>query len=54
MIRTDATNTVKIPIENIPIDVVMMKNQNETPAVTAMDLNLGDDASMLNRIDESH
>jgi len=31
-----------------------MKNQNDSPAVTASDLNLGEDTSMLDRIDECH
>jgi|TARA_B110000438_G_scaffold93060_1_gene92608 hypothetical protein len=43
---------IKISMENIDMDVVMMKNQNDNPAVTASDLNLGDDAFILNRIDE--
>jgi hypothetical protein len=29
-----------------------MKNQKENPAVTANDLNLGEESSILNRIDE--
>ncbi len=54
MVRTNTTNTIKISIENTPVDCVMMKNQNDNPAVTAKDLNLGDDASMLNWVDECH
>jgi hypothetical protein len=54
MIRTDAKNAIKTSIENIPVDEVIMKNQNDNPADTARDLNLGDDASMLNRIDKCH
>ena len=50
--KIDSMNTTKISIENIPVDVVMIKNQNDNPAVTARDLNLGDDVSMSNRIDE--
>jgi len=53
-LRTIATNMIKISNENIPIDVVMIKNQNDNPAVTARDLNLGDDAFILNRIDKCH
>ena len=53
-LRTIATNVIKISIENIPIDIVIMKNQNDNPAVTARDLNLGDDAFILNRIDKCH
>ena len=51
-LRTIVTNMIKISMENIDMDVVMIKNQNDNPAVTASDLNLGDDAFMLNRIDE--
>ena len=53
-LRTIATNMIKISMENTPVDVVMMKNQNDNPAVTASDLNLGDDAFILNRIDKCH
>jgi len=45
---------IKISIENISIDVVMMINQNDNPAVIARDLNLGDDAFILNWIDKCH
>tara|TARA_Y100000782_G_C10021139_1_gene197057 strand:- start:214 stop:354 length:141 start_codon:yes stop_codon:yes gene_type:complete len=41
-----------ISIENKPVDEVIIKNQNDIPAVTARDLNLGEDASMLYGIDE--
>ena len=53
-LRTVATNIIEISIENIPIDVVMIKNQNDSPAVIASDLNLGEDAFILYRIDECH
>jgi len=45
---------IKISMENTSVDDVMMKNQNDNPAVTARDLNLGDDAFILNRIDKCH
>ena len=45
---------IKISIENTSVEDVMMKNQNENPAVTASDLNLGDDAFILNWIDKCH
>ena len=45
---------IKISIENTSVEDVMMKNQNDNPAVTARDLNLGDDAFILNRIDKCH
>ena len=54
VIRTNTTNVAKYSIEKIPIDEVMMKNQNDNPAVIARDLNRGDDASILNRIDKCH
>ena len=50
-------NTRKITnasIENKPEAEVIIKNQNERPAVTATDLKRGDDSSILNRIDKSH
>ena len=39
-------------IENKTEAEVIIKNQNDIPAVTARDLNLGEDASMLYGIDE--
>jgi len=51
-LRTIDTNMIKISIENIPVVDVMIKNQKENPAVTAKDLNLGELAFILNRIDE--
>ena len=35
-------------------DDVIIKNQKDNPAVTAMDLNLGELVCMLNRIDKCH
>ena len=40
--------------ENMPDTEIIIKNQNERPAVTATDLKRGDDSSILNRIDKSH
>ena len=37
-----------------PVLVVIIKNQNENPAVTANDLNLGDDVCILDRINECY
>ena len=54
MIRIDITNTINISIENMLANDVMMKNQNESPAVTASALNLGEEASMLYWIDKCH
>ena len=50
-------NTRKITnasIENKPKAEVITKNQKENPAVTASALNLGEDSSILNRIDECY
>ena len=53
-LRTIPTNIIKISIENIPVDDVMIKNQKDNPAVTAIDLNLGELVCILNRIDKCH
>ena len=50
-------NTRKIisaSIENKPVAEEIIKNHKENPAVTAMALNLGDDNSILNRINECY
>jgi len=54
MLRTAITNIIKISIENIPVDDVITKNQNDNPAVTAMDLNRGELVCILNRVDKCH
>ena len=54
ILRTITTNRIKISMENTSVEDVMMKNQNDNPAVTARDLNLGDDVFILNRIDKCH
>ena len=41
-------------VSNIPIDDVMIKNQNDNPAVTARALNLGALVFILNWIDKCH
>ena len=46
------TNIRKVSIENIPIDDVIIKNQNENPAVTLNDLKRGEESFILNWIDE--
>ena len=53
-LRTIATNIIKISIENIPVEDVMIKNQKDNPAVTARDLNLGELVCILNRIDKCY
>ena len=52
--KTIATKTASVSKEKTPIDVDIMKNQKENPAVTANDLNLGEESSILNRIYECH
>ena len=47
-----ATKIPRYSKEKIPIPVVMMINQKLNPAVTANALNLGDENSILNRINE--
>ena len=52
--KTIATKTASVSKEKNPIDVDIMKNQKENPAVTANDLNLGEESSILNWINECH
>ena len=52
IIRTDVIKTRNISIEKYPKVDVIIKNQNESPAVIASALNLREDASMLNRINK--
>ena len=54
ILKTIATNMIKISIEKIPVEVVIIKNQKDNPAVTAMDLNRGELVCILNRIDKCH
>ena len=53
-IKTITTKAANISKEKTPIAVDIMKNQNENPAVTANDLNLGEESSILNWINECH
>ena len=48
--KTDITKIENISNENTPKVLLIMKNQNEKPIVTANALNLGDDNSILNWI----
>ena len=52
--KTIPTKIANISKEKTPIAVVIMKNQKENPAVTANDLNLGEESSILNWINECH
>ena len=54
MINTLAIKISKISNEKKPNVEIITKNQNERPAVTAIDLKRGDDNSILYRIDKSH
>jgi hypothetical protein len=54
MTKTIATKTASASKEKTPIAVDIMKNQKENPAVTANDLNLGEESSILNWINECH
>ena len=51
VIATKITNT---SIENKPTAEEIIKNNKENPAVTAKALNLEDDSSILNRINECY
>ena len=53
-VRIIVTKMIKISIENIPVDDVMIKNQKDNPAVTAKDLNRGELVCILNRVDKCH
>ena len=48
------TKIANTSIENKPMDEEIIKNHKDNPAVTAAALNLGDDSSILNRINECY
>ena len=52
MIKIVTTNTASTSKENNPIADVIIKNQKENPADTAKPLNLGEENSILDRIDK--
>ena len=54
VMRIDAANISIISIEKYPMVDVIIKNQKDRPAVTASDLNLGEEVSILDRIDKCH
>ena len=54
MTSTITTKTASASKEKTPIAVVIMKNQKENPAVTANDLNFGEESSILNWINKCH
>ena len=53
-LRHNCNKTASASKEKTPIAVDIMKNQKENPAVTANDLNLGEESSILNWINECH
>ena len=54
MVIVNTRKIISASIENKPVAEVIIKNQKVNPAVTANDLNLGEDNSILNWIDECH
>ena len=54
IVKSNSTNPAINSNVKKPVDDDIIKNQNDNPAVTARDLNLGDDVSMLNWIDECY
>ena len=54
MVKTLAIKMSNISNEKIPNAEIIMKNQNERPAVTATDLKRGEDNSILYRINERY
>ena len=54
VMKIDIIKIKNISIEKNPVEEVIIKNQNDIPAVTASDLNLCEDAFMSYRIDECH
>ena len=50
----DAIKIKKSSTENRLTEIVIMKNQNDSPAVTAILLNRGEDSSNLDRINECY
>ena len=53
-VKTIIIKITKYSSENTPDIEVIIKNQNVNPADTANALNLGDDNSILNRINERY
>ena len=53
-ISMDTTKTTNNSKEKLLVADVIIKNQNDNPVVTATALNLGDESSILNRIDKCH
>ena len=54
MIIVIATKIASVTTENKPVADDIIKNQKENPTATTRALNLGDDSSILDRINECH
>ena len=54
MVIINTRKIISASIENKPEADVIIKNQKENPAVTASALNLGDDNSILNWVNECY
>ena len=54
IVKTIPTNNAKYSNVNIPVLLVIMKNQNDSPAVTTSDLNLGELVCILDWINKRH
>ena len=54
MITIAKINDNIISMENIPVTLDIIKNQNDNPAETANALNLEDESSILNRINKGY
>ena len=53
-VKTVKIKNISNSKENNPVVEVIMKNQKDNPAVTASDLNLGDDEFILYRINKGN
>ena len=51
---TIPANSIKYSSANVLVLFVIIKNQNDIPAVTASDLNLGELVCILDRINKCH
>lgn len=54
IINIDVIKIKRSSIENRASEIVIMKNQNDSPAVTAILLNRGEESSNLDRINECY
>ena len=54
VMKIDATKIRKSSMEKIPKEMLIIKHQKDNPAVTAILLNLGDDNSNSDRINECY